>query len=78
MSTVASIIRKWKKFGTTRTLPRAGRPSTLSDWGKRAFVREVKLLVIMSDTVKNKNVDYESLRVCAYVCITLGLLCVMV
>ncbi|KAI4904785.1 hypothetical protein NFI96_002041 [Prochilodus magdalenae] len=27
MSTVASIIRKWKKFETTRTLPRAGRPS---------------------------------------------------
>ncbi|KAG2467805.1 TCB1 transposase, partial [Polypterus senegalus] len=31
MSTVASIIRKWKKFETTRTLPRAGRPSKLSD-----------------------------------------------
>ncbi|KAK3564286.1 hypothetical protein QTP86_012011 [Hemibagrus guttatus] len=27
MSTVASIIRKWKKFGNTRTLPRAGRPA---------------------------------------------------
>lgn len=41
MSTVASIIRKWKKFGTTRTLPRAGRPSKLSDRGRRALVREV-------------------------------------
>ncbi|KAI3361958.1 hypothetical protein L3Q82_012311, partial [Scortum barcoo] len=30
MSTVASIIHKWKKFRTTRTLPRAGRPSKLS------------------------------------------------
>ena len=38
MSTVASIIRKWKKFGTTRTLPRAGRPSKLSDRGRRALV----------------------------------------
>ncbi|KAK1784651.1 hypothetical protein P4O66_003334 [Electrophorus voltai] len=38
MSTVVSIIRKWKKFGTTRTLPRAGRPDNLSD---RALVREV-------------------------------------
>ncbi|KAI3372222.1 hypothetical protein L3Q82_022660 [Scortum barcoo] len=37
MSTVASIINKWKKFGTTRTL----RPSKLSDRGKRALVREV-------------------------------------
>lgn len=41
MSTVASIIRKWKKFGTTITLPRAGRPSKLSDRGRRALVREV-------------------------------------
>jgi hypothetical protein len=24
-NTVASIILKWKKFGTTKTLPRAGR-----------------------------------------------------
>ncbi|KAG2459251.1 TCB1 transposase, partial [Polypterus senegalus] len=41
MSTVASIIRKWKKFETTRTLPRAGRLSKLSDQGRRALVREV-------------------------------------
>ncbi|KAG2459935.1 TCB1 transposase, partial [Polypterus senegalus] len=41
MSTVASIIRKWKKFKTTRTLPGAGRPSKLSDQGRRALVREV-------------------------------------
>ncbi|KAG2456618.1 TCB1 transposase, partial [Polypterus senegalus] len=41
MSTVASIIRKWKKFETTRTLPIAGRPSKLSNWGRRAFVRQV-------------------------------------
>ena len=41
MSTEASFIRKWNKFGTTRTLPRAGRPSKLSDRGRRALVREV-------------------------------------
>ena len=41
MSTVASIIRKWKKFGTTRTLPIAGRLSKLSNRGRRALVREV-------------------------------------
>ena len=40
LSTVASIICKWKKFRTTRTLSRAGRPSKLSDWGRRALVRE--------------------------------------
>ncbi|KAG2462409.1 TCB1 transposase, partial [Polypterus senegalus] len=41
MNTVPSIICKWKKFETTRTLPRAGRPSKLSDRGRRASVREV-------------------------------------
>uniref|UniRef100_A0A8C4T2K1 Transposase Tc1-like domain-containing protein n=1 Tax=Erpetoichthys calabaricus TaxID=27687 RepID=A0A8C4T2K1_ERPCA len=51
MSTVASIIRKWKKFKTTRTLPRAGRPSKLSDRGRRALVREVtkKPMVTLSE-----------------------------
>ncbi|KAL0177431.1 hypothetical protein M9458_026325, partial [Cirrhinus mrigala] len=41
-STVASIILKWKTFGTTRTLPRAGRLAKLSCRGRRALVREVK------------------------------------
>uniref|UniRef100_A0AAQ4Q2V2 Transposase Tc1-like domain-containing protein n=1 Tax=Gasterosteus aculeatus aculeatus TaxID=481459 RepID=A0AAQ4Q2V2_GASAC len=41
MSSVASLIRKWRNFGTTRTLPRVGRPARLSDWGRRALVGEV-------------------------------------
>ena len=41
MSTVASIICKWKKFGTTRTLPRAGHSAKLSDRGRRVLVRDV-------------------------------------
>ncbi len=41
-STVASIILKWKTFGTTRTLPRAGHTAKLSYRGRRALVREVK------------------------------------
>ncbi|KAG2457585.1 TCB1 transposase, partial [Polypterus senegalus] len=41
MSTVASIIQKWKRFETTRTLRRAGWLSKLSDRGTRALVREV-------------------------------------
>ena len=40
-NTVASIILKWKKFGTTKTLPRFGRPGKLSNQGRRALVREV-------------------------------------
>ena len=38
---VVSIVLKWKKFGTTRTLPRAGRPAKLSNRAGRALVREV-------------------------------------
>ena len=40
-NTVASIILKWKKFGTTKTLPRAGRPAKLRIQGRGALVREV-------------------------------------
>ena len=40
-NTVASIILKWKKFGTTKTLPIAGSPAKLSNRGRRALVREV-------------------------------------
>ncbi len=36
-STVASIILKWKMFGTTRTLPRAGRPAKLSYRGEKSL-----------------------------------------
>ncbi|KAG2466400.1 TCB1 transposase, partial [Polypterus senegalus] len=41
MSIVASIILKWKKFETTRTLPRAGRPSKQCVRGRRTLVSEV-------------------------------------
>ncbi|KAG2464445.1 TCB1 transposase, partial [Polypterus senegalus] len=37
----SGLHHPWKKFETTRTLPRAGRPSKLSDQGRRALVREV-------------------------------------
>ncbi|XP_060776462.1 uncharacterized protein LOC132885949 [Neoarius graeffei] len=40
-STVATIIRKWKKFGTTKNPPRPGRLAKLSDWGKQALAKEV-------------------------------------
>ncbi len=54
-STVASIILKWKTFGTTRTLPRAGRPAKLSYRGRRALVRDVK---------KNPNITVAELQRC--------------
>ena len=36
-NTVASILLKWKKFGTPKTLPRAGCPAKLSNRGRRAW-----------------------------------------
>ncbi len=54
-STVTSIILKWKMFGTTRTLPRAGRPAKLSYRGRRALVREVK---------KNPKITVAELQRC--------------
>ena len=41
MNTVAFIILKWKKIGSTTTLPRIGSPAKLSKSGSRALVREV-------------------------------------
>ncbi len=52
---LASIILKWKTFGTTRTLPRAGRPAKLSYRGRRALVREVK---------KNPKITVAELQRC--------------
>ena len=37
---VASLFLKWKKFGTTKTLPRAGYLAKLSNQGRRTLVRE--------------------------------------
>uniref|UniRef100_A0A9J8C2P5 Transposase n=1 Tax=Cyprinus carpio carpio TaxID=630221 RepID=A0A9J8C2P5_CYPCA len=55
-STVASIILKWKTYGMTRTLPRAGRPAKLSYRGRRALVREVK---------KNPKITVAELKRCS-------------
>jgi hypothetical protein len=40
-NTVTSIILKWEKLGTTKIVPRAGRPAKLSNRGRKALVREV-------------------------------------
>uniref|UniRef100_A0AAZ3SVA3 Sleeping Beauty transposase HTH domain-containing protein n=1 Tax=Oncorhynchus tshawytscha TaxID=74940 RepID=A0AAZ3SVA3_ONCTS len=47
--TVAYIILKLKKLGTTKTLPRAGHPAKLSNWGRRALVREVTKNPMVTD-----------------------------
>jgi hypothetical protein len=39
-------------FGTTKTLPRAGRPVKLSNQRRRAFIREVTLTELQSSSVE--------------------------
>ena len=39
-STVKTIIKNWKVCGTTKTLPRSGRPSKLDDQAMRRLIRE--------------------------------------
>jgi transposase len=56
-NTVASIILKSKKFGTT-TLTRAGRPAKLSNRGRRALVREVtKNLMLTLTELQSSSVE---------------------
>uniref|UniRef100_A0AAZ3QKR2 Sleeping Beauty transposase HTH domain-containing protein n=1 Tax=Oncorhynchus tshawytscha TaxID=74940 RepID=A0AAZ3QKR2_ONCTS len=49
-NTVTSIILKWKKFGTIKTLPRAGRLAKLSNPRRRALVREVTEIAMVTLT----------------------------
>ncbi|KAG2465867.1 TCB1 transposase, partial [Polypterus senegalus] len=51
VSTVASIIRKWKKFETPGLFVELAKSYELNDWGRRALVREVtkNLMVTLSE-----------------------------
>ena len=49
---VASINLKWKKFGITKTLLRAGCPAKVSNRGRRALVREVTLTELQRSSVE--------------------------
>ena len=39
-SSIESIIKKWKEYGTTTNLPREGRPPKLTDQARRVLIRE--------------------------------------
>ena len=54
---VASIILKWKTFGTTKTLPKAGHPAKLSNRGRRDLVREVTKNSMISLTEQSSSVE---------------------
>ncbi|XP_053320788.1 general transcription factor IIF subunit 1-like [Spea bombifrons] len=40
-NTVKAVIIKWRKYGTTETLPRTGRPSKIDEKTRRKLVKEV-------------------------------------
>jgi hypothetical protein len=55
---VASIILKRKKFGTTKTLHRAGHPAKLSNRGRRTLVREMtKNLMVTLTELQSSSVE---------------------
>ena len=55
---MASIILRWKKFGTTKTRPRAHRPDKLSNWRRRALVREMtKNLMVTLTELQSSSVE---------------------
>ena len=57
-NTVASSILKWKKLGTTKTLPRAGSPAKPSNRGRRALVRKVtKNLMVTLIELQSSSVE---------------------
>jgi transposase len=39
-STIKSLIKKWKEYGTTTNLPRQGRPPKLTDQARRSLIKD--------------------------------------
>ena len=48
LSTVKSIIKRWKIYHTTQTLPRSGRPYKLISRASRKLVRDVTVIPTMT------------------------------
>jgi hypothetical protein len=57
-NTTSSIILKRKRFGTTKTLPKAAHLAKLSNRGRRALVREV----IKNPIVTQKELQSSSVE----------------
>ena len=61
-TTVASIILKWEKFGTTKTLPRAGRLAKLSNRGRRALVTKNPMVNLTDHLSSSVEIEKTSRR----------------
>jgi transposase len=65
-NTVASIIHKWKKYGITKTLPRADCPAKLSNQGRRVLVRKVtKNPIVTLTELRSSSVEMVVLLKCS-------------
>jgi hypothetical protein len=53
-NTVAAIILKWKKFGTTKTLPRAGHPARTIG-GEGPWSGRLSLIELQSSSVEMRE-----------------------
>ena len=54
-NTLASIILKWKKFGTTKTLPKAGCPRQTERLGRWVLVRVVTKNLMVPLTERQRS-----------------------
>uniref|UniRef100_A0AAZ3S8A8 Sleeping Beauty transposase HTH domain-containing protein n=1 Tax=Oncorhynchus tshawytscha TaxID=74940 RepID=A0AAZ3S8A8_ONCTS len=58
-NTVPSVILKWNKFGTTKTVPRDGSPAKLGIQGRRALVRESPDLNLIEHPWKDLKITVQ-------------------
>nr|XP_061798762.1 histone-lysine N-methyltransferase NSD2-like [Nerophis lumbriciformis] len=57
-NTVKGVITKWRKYGTTATLPRTGRPPKIDDGtGRRHVTTSTELLELLPKVVSEPTVD---------------------
>uniref|UniRef100_A0A8K9UU17 Transposase Tc1-like domain-containing protein n=1 Tax=Oncorhynchus mykiss TaxID=8022 RepID=A0A8K9UU17_ONCMY len=57
-STIKSIIKIWKEYGTTTNMPREGRPPKLTDQARRALIREAtKRLTITLNELQSSTAE---------------------
>ena len=67
-STIKSVIKKWKEYGTTTNLPRESSPPKLTDQAMRALVREatkrpkITLKELQTSTVVHRTTSSRTLH----------------
>uniref|UniRef100_A0A8C8EJB1 Coatomer subunit zeta n=1 Tax=Oncorhynchus tshawytscha TaxID=74940 RepID=A0A8C8EJB1_ONCTS len=60
-STIKSIIKKWKEYGTTTNLPREGRPPKLTDQARRGLIRRATKRPKITLKAPQRRLEYLSI-----------------